>query len=299
MTNPPAVPPRSYTCPWCGTASLGATLSCPACGAPLDARLIATPTGWYELPPIKDMAKLQFGQSFCQIEGTYVPVADMNLAAGDSVYFTHHVLLWKDSAVQVTTLPLSGAWKRLFAGLPLIMTQAHGPGHIAFSRDAPGELVAVPLQPGQVVDVREHLFLVASGSVTYNWARTTLWYTVEKETHYPLGMYMDTFSAPQTPGLLLLHGGGNVFLRHLAAGETVLVKPRSLLFKDASVRLQMHIETWRSPGLFAALHSGLWLRVHGPGRLAIQSAFEKLPEPGYNSMRWNWGMRMPLTRHDW
>ena len=48
------------------------------------------------------MARLQFGQSHCQIEGKYVPVADMNLAAGDSVYFTHHVLLWKDPAVTVT-----------------------------------------------------------------------------------------------------------------------------------------------------------------------------------------------------
>ena len=56
------------------------------------------------LPPIPDMARLQFGQSTCQIEGTYVPVADMNLAAGDAVYFTHHVLLWQDPPVKITTL---------------------------------------------------------------------------------------------------------------------------------------------------------------------------------------------------
>ena len=39
-----------------------------------------------ELPGRKDMAKIQFGNSFCQIEGQYVPVADMNLAPEDSVY---------------------------------------------------------------------------------------------------------------------------------------------------------------------------------------------------------------------
>src|SRR5439155_713966 len=83
-----------------------------------------------------------------------------------------HVLLWKDPQVTVSTMPLRGGWKRLFAGLPLIMTQAQGPGHIAFSRDAPGEMVALPLQPGQAVDVREHVFMVATGQVTYDWFST-------------------------------------------------------------------------------------------------------------------------------
>ena len=54
-------------------------------------------SGWAQLPGRKDMAKLQFGNSFCQIEGAYVPVADMKLAPEDSVYFTHHVLLWKSN----------------------------------------------------------------------------------------------------------------------------------------------------------------------------------------------------------
>ena len=53
--------------------------------------------------------------------------------------------------------------------MPLVMTQAQGPGHIAFSRDAPGEMIALPLQPGQAVDVREHFFLVATANVTYDW----------------------------------------------------------------------------------------------------------------------------------
>ena len=123
------------------------------------------------------MAKLQFGDSFCQIEGLYVPVADVNLAASDSIYFTHHVLLWKDPQLSITTMSLAGGWKRLFAGLPLIMMQAQGPGHIAFSRDAPGEMIALPLQPGRQIDVREHLFMIATSTVTYEWFSTQIWYT--------------------------------------------------------------------------------------------------------------------------
>src|SRR5579863_2228921 len=233
-------------CPWCGADISAAQLSCPRCGATVKAPSIRSESGWAELPGRKDMAKLQFGDSFCQIEGTYVPVADVNLSASDSIYFTHHVLLWKDPQLNITTMSLASGWKRMFAGLPLIMMQAQGPGHIAFSRDAPGEMIALPLQPGEEVDVREHLFMLATSNVAYDWFSTNIWYTTQsdndKETHYPVGMFMDRFSAPQAPGLLLLHAAGNVFVRDLAPGETMLVKPTALIFKDPTVEMQLHFE---------------------------------------------------------
>jgi uncharacterized protein (AIM24 family) len=228
------------------------------------------------------MAKLQFGNSFCQVEGLYVPVADMNLAAGDSVYFAHHVLLWKDPQVNITTLPLRGGWKRMLAGMPLIMTQAQGPGHIAFSRDLPGELIPLPLQPGQAVDVREHLFLVATQHVQYDWFQTSVWFQTrsgnDTETHYPIGPFMDRFTAPAAPGLLLLHAGGNIFVRRLVAGQTILIKPTALIFKDPTVEMALHFERpsreysgWRSWS-----NRYLWLRLVGPGRVAVQSVFERI-----------------------
>ncbi|MEA2172451.1 MAG: hypothetical protein QOD00_43 [Blastocatellia bacterium] len=284
-------PQRTHACPWCGHVSDGTQASCPACGATIDARAIVTHSGWSELPGRKDMAKLQFGNSFCQIEGTYVPVADFNLAAVDSIYFAHHVLLWKDPQVSVTAMSLKGAWKRLLAGMPLVMTQAQGPGHIAFSRDDPGETIALPLQPGQAVDVREHLFMVATSSVTYDWFQSNIWFSTrtgnETETHYPLGQFMDRFFAPQVPGLLLLHSAGNVFVRNLAPNQTILVKPTALLFKDPTVQMQLHFEhpagtwsSWRSWG-----NRYLWLRLFGPGRVAVQSAYEHMEDNGRNVTR--------------
>ncbi len=282
---------RSYTCSWCGTVSDGASLSCPACGATVDVRAIITKSEWLELPGRKDMAKLQFGNSFCQIEGAYVPVAEMNLAAGDGVYFAHHVLLWKDPQVNITAMSLKGAWKRLLAGMPLVMAQAYGPGYIAFSRDAPGEMIALPLQPGQAVDVREHLFLVATQHVAYDWFQSGIWFTTkdgdEQETHYPIGMFMDRFSALHTPGLLLLHAAGNVFVRQLGPGQAILIKPTALLFKDPSVQMQLHIEqprgTWRSWAAWGERY--LWLRLTGPGRVAVQSAFKQMEDNGRNIIR--------------
>ncbi len=298
--NPASPAQRTYTCGWCGAVSDGVSLSCPACGATVNVSAIITPTGWVQAPGRKDMAKMQFGRSHCQIEGLYVPVADMSLAAEDSVYFAHHVLLWTEPQVTISMMPMKGAWKRAFAGMPVFMTQAKGPGRIAFSRDAPGELLAMPLQPGQTVDVREHLFLVATQQVGYSWFNTNIWFSTKKgddtETHYPMGMYMDRFSAGKQPGLLLLHASGNVFVRQLGPGQSILIKPTALIFKDPTVSMQLHFEhpstSWSLWGSWSQRYS--WLRVQGPGRVAIQSAFEPVEDDG-NVITGN----SPATRHNW
>ena len=292
MNTPPPISSqgsRSYRCPWCGHSFDAGTANCPRCGAPVDVRLAIDDAGWAELPAIRDMAKIQFGQSFLQIEGKYVPVADFKLAAGDGVYFTHHLLLWKDDGVQIGTMPLAKGWKRLFAGLPLIMTQAAGPGRIAFSKDAPGELIALPLDAGQSIDVREHVFMIATNTTAYDWFQTGIWFCTQNgkdtETHYPIGMFMDRFSAGQSPGLVLLHGQGNVFVRNLQPGQTISIKPTALLFKDPTVRMHLHLEY--PGGAYGAFNSWtrwanryLWLHLSGPGRVAIQSHFEPVEDTG-------------------
>ena len=272
----------STRCSWCGAQVDAGQTSCPRCGAATAMPGAVTRSGWAQLPARKDMAKLQFGNSFCQVEGMYVPVADMKLAPEDSVYFSHHVLLWKDPQINITSMPMRGGWKRMFAGLPLIMTQASGPGHIAFSRDLPGELIPIPLQSGQSLDVREHLFLVATQHVQYDWFQTNIWFQTQNgndtETHYPVGMFMDRFSSPAAPGLLMLHAGGNIFVRELGQYETILVKPTSLIFKDPSVQIALHFER-PSTGYFGWgnwSNRYLWLRLTGPGRVAVQSVFDRI-----------------------
>ncbi|HTX37952.1 MAG TPA: AIM24 family protein [Bryobacteraceae bacterium] len=291
---PPApAAPVSGRCNWCGAAVDFSQPSCPQCGAALKLPAALSESGWTQVPARKDMAKLQMGHSHCQIEGLYVPVADFNLAAGDSVYFTHHVLLWKEPQVNVTTMSLKGGWKRMFAGLPLIMTQAEGPGRIAFSKDDPGELIPVPLQAGQSLDVREHMLLAATSNVGYDWFQTGIWFETQQgndtETHYPVGRYMDRFAASQTPGLVLLHAGGNVFVRTLKPRQTILVKPTALVFKDPTVQMQLHFE---HPGALFSMwrpwnNRYLWLRLSGPGRVAVQSVFERIEGESRNMIRWS------------
>lgn len=269
------------TCTWCGALIDAGQPNCPKCGAATAMPSRSSKSGWSKLPGRKDMAKLNFGNSVCQIEGLYVPVADMKLAPEDWVYFTHNVLLWKDPQVTISAMSMKGAWKRLMGGLPLVMTLAQGPGHIAFSQDGPGELIALPLQAGQSIDVREHLFLAATGNIQYDWFQTNLWFRSQRgndtETHYPLGQVMDRFGAAQAPGLLLLHAAGNVFVRELAPGQTILVKPTALVFKDPSVQMMLHFE--RPSTGFSAWNTRqtyLWLRLAGPGRIAVQSVFARI-----------------------
>jgi uncharacterized protein (AIM24 family) len=95
-------------------------------------------------------------------------------------------------------------------------------------------------------------------------------------------MLMDRFTAPQQPGLLLIHAHGNAFLRHLAPGERILVKPSAMLYKDSSVSAHLHFERARL-GKFGFLRWGeryMWLALTGPGRVAVQSAYGHTHDPG-------------------
>lgn len=280
MSTPPAQ--GAYTCPYCRMASEGGDGTCPHCGAPVDVRLKVSDSGWVEQPPIRDMARIRFGHSTCQISGAYVPVAEMQLHENDWVYFSHHQLLHNDPRIRLDNLPLKGGWQRMRAGMPLIMMRAQGPGHIAFSADEPGETLAVPLAPGRAVDVVEHRFLVATGNIGYGWDNSNVWYTTpgdgnNEEWHYPLGRTIDRFAATGGNGLLLLHAPGNSFIRDLQPRQRILVQPGGLIWKDQTVRMFLHFEYPRGAYWFSSPRwqaKTTWLTLEGPGRIAIQSVFE-------------------------
>lgn len=273
----------TYTCRFCRLGCTPTGTACPNCGAPVDVRTVVSRSGWQEQPAVKDMARIQFGRSTCQIEGTYVPTADFNLVSDDSIYFSHHTLLWVDPTTRLQAMTMPGGWNRVRAGLPLVMLEARGPGHVALSDDAPGEVIALPLQHGQAVWVHEHRFLAATGNIAYTWQQSGIWIVTgsgdDRETHYPLGMYADIFHAEGGPGLLLLHSPGNLFIRDLAQGETICVQPGTLVYKDPSVGMQLHIEYPNAGNLFnfhrSYSYRQVWLRLWGPGRLAVQSVFER------------------------
>ncbi|MGI8493158.1 MAG: AIM24 family protein [Acidimicrobiales bacterium] len=253
-------------CQWCRAQNPPEAKTCSTCGAPLDVRNLVSDSGWREAPRLRDMTEFHFSNSTCQVEGELVPVAEINLAEGDSVFFEHHVLLWKDESTPLSAMPTGGGMKRMLGGMPFVISVAHGPGRVAFSRDASGEVVVLPLHPSMELDVREHAFLVGSHSITYSFVR------IKGMTNvlHGEGMYMDRFVTSGEAGILLLHGYGNVFERVLGPGEKILVEPGGFLYKDSSVQMQTVQQNVKT-GL---LRHGMYLaEMTGPGRVGIQSMY--------------------------
>ena len=112
------------------------------------------------LPPTQARDET-FGGVTYHIEGELVPALHVELTTMP-VYFEHHILLWKDPGVEVSLRPLKGAFKRVLSGMPVFMTQAKGPGRIAFSRDGAGHVFALHLKVGQAVDVKLTLGLAGN-----------------------------------------------------------------------------------------------------------------------------------------
>jgi len=53
-------------------------------------------------------------------------------------------------------------------GHAVVLSVAHGPGHLALSRDAAGELVVLPIEGTAAIELRGHALLVASGTMSYS-----------------------------------------------------------------------------------------------------------------------------------
>lgn len=292
-------------CPRCQSQVADGVKFCGVCGAPIQVSQTPPPQGQYGAPaqgayippnqyeeytnnqafgakvPRAELHNpegvLHVGDMSITIDGELVPVVDVMLGNQLPIYFEHHILLWKHPGVQIGFKSLRGAARRFFAGMQILISEAYGPGNISFSRDSVGQIVALRLQPGQMVEVREHQFLFATGNVDYNF---TFLQGAANMIFSRTGLFIDQFTCSGGEGMLVLHGYGNVFEKMLAPGETLDVEPGAWLWKDPSV--QMTVTTVAGSqrsggGIFGAIggfmagSSFILNRFTGPGRLGIQS----------------------------
>lgn len=204
------------------------------------------------------------------VDGELVPVATISLSPGSQpIFFEHHILLWRDPSVEISARMLKGIGRRLVAGLPVVVTQTSGSGRIAFSRDAPGQLVMLQLAQGDQIDVREHQFLFATNAVEYGFYRLK---GISNLLFGGTGFFIDTFRGP---GVVALHGYGNVLERELGSGEQIDVEPGAYLYKESSVKMDT-IKLGIKTGLLGGTNIFL-NRFTGPGKLGIQSMTFHLP----------------------
>ena len=83
------------------------------------------------------------------------------------------------------------------------------------------------------------------------------------------GMYLDRYVAQSGPGLLVLHGYGDVFERTLGEGETVLVNPGAFFYKDSSVTMEVVSVNFKANFDGAVAQAG-----------AAGDGAEQVPDPG-------------------
>jgi uncharacterized protein (AIM24 family) len=202
------------------------------------------------------------------LDGELVPALTVELNSSQTVYFEHHILLWKHPTVTIGIRAMKGAFKRMMAGMQIFTTEAQGPGQIAFSRDAAGHVFAIHLRQGEAIHVREHQFLAATGNIDYTFERVR---GVANMLFGGTGFFIDKFHGQAGEGILWLHGYGNVFEKVLAVGEAIDVEPGGWLYKDPSVRMDSNVQRL-STGIFAGMNL-VMNRFTGPGRLGLQSMY--------------------------
>jgi len=233
---------------------------------------VVTDSGWRHAPRLRDLTEVSFAMSTLQIDGSVVPVADILLGAGDSVFFEHHVMLWKDEAVSMSVMDSPGGMKRMLSDLPFVLSVAHGPGRVSLSRDAPGELVVLPVDEGVEIDAREHAMVMATTGLTYSFEKLP---GLKATLVTGSGMYLDRFNSDGAPGLLLLHGYGNVSERTLAEGETIEVEPGGFLYKESSVSISPTTYKLTPEGSSATSQSVKGLAGRGLAGLRAAKALRK------------------------
>ncbi len=267
-------------CRWCHAQSPSSARTCDRCGAPLDVHDVVTDSGWRQAPRLRDLTEFHWASSTCQLDAGVVPVVEITLNPADSVFFEHHTMLWKDETVPVAVMNTPGGAKRLLSGMPFVLSVARGPGRVAFSRDAPGEIIVIPVEAPREVDVREHALVLASATLTYSFEKLP---GLRAMLVANTGTYLDRYVAQSAPGLLVLHGYGNVFERTLGEGETILVEPGGFLYKDSSVTMELTSVNFKGSG------TGTTPPAAGPAEAGAAGA--AAPEPAAQQGRFGRGLK--------
>src|SRR4051812_7469688 len=140
--------------------------------------------------------------------------------------------------------------------------------------------------------------MVATGPAHSAWCAPTLWYAPPAATQYPVGQHMDRPPArpapppprappagrrparapPPRPALRRPRGGETPSPRPPARGESFLETPTSLLKKDTPVKRPLYTDPPHANN-YVWPRRYVWLRLTGPGRVAIQSAFKHWEDP--------------------
>ncbi len=218
-----------------------------------------------------------------RIQGTTMPVLEVQLDPNESVYSESGELSWMTGSVQMATHTqmgggggLFGVLKRVAGGGSIFMTEYRAlqyPGEVAFATKVPGHIVPVELGQGPEYMVHRHGFLCATPQVTIG---------VGFQQSLGAGIFGgDGFLLQKVGGVgtAWLELSGELIVKNLAPGETLRVHPGHVGAFQTSVAFQITMVpgirnmVFGGDGLFLAVLTGpgqVWLQTLPISRLAHQ-----------------------------
>ncbi len=216
-----------------------------------------------------------------KIAGTVQQTLLIDLPAGRTVYSDAGAMSWMTSTVVMNTQGqggLGGMLKRAVSGATVFIvdfTAERAPGHIAFSTDFPGKVLAFELDGERGIVMHKHAFICAEK-------------TVALDIFFTRKLGAGVFGGE---GFVLqkLSGNGAVFAEldgdaleyHLKPGETMRIEPGHVAMFDETVKFDVEMIRgftnilMGGEGLFLATLTGpgrVWLHSLTPSKIAHRLA---------------------------
>jgi len=209
-----------------------------------------------------------------RIQGTSMPVLEIQLNPNESVYSESGELSWMTSSIQMSTHTqlgggggVLGVLKRVAGGGSLFMTEYRAmqyAGEVAFATKVPGHIVPIEVAPGAEYMVHRHGFLCATPQVTIG---VGFQQSLGAGIFGGAGFMLQRVGGSGTAWLEL---SGELIVKNLAPGETLRVHPGHVGAFQATVGFTIS----RVPGVKNMLFGGdgiFLAALTGPGMVWLQT----------------------------
>ncbi len=208
------------------------------------------------------------------IQGTTLPVLEVQLQPGESVFSESGELSWMTATIQMQTHTQAGggggfmgAFKRVAGGGSLFMTEytaQGGMGEIAFAAKVPGHILPIEVGAGKEMMVHRHGFLCATPKVQLG---VGFQQSLGAGIFGGEGFLLQKISGEGTAWLEL---SGEVVVKDLKAGETLRVHPGHVGAFTGGTGFNIA----RVPGIKNMIFGGdgiFLAALTGPGRVYLQT----------------------------
>ena len=206
-----------------------------------------------------------------KLVGHIVPVVEMNLNKGETVYTQSGGMAYQSDGISMTTNARGGIMKgigRMFSGESMFManyTAEKDEAMVAFASTVPGQVVPINMSehPNGFV-LQKGAFLCAEDSVNTK---------VEFSKRLSAGLFGGEgfiLQKAEGTGMLFIEVDGDPIEKDLASGEVLKVDTGNVVAFDSNVKYE--VETIKGLGNIFLGGEGLFLtKLTGPGKVILQS----------------------------